>query len=89
MATIGDLIQQFKPRQKVGRRSLYGLTEIGKVKAEEFGVQGRGWKVLSFLDDNGTSSLRDICEGLGWKEEDTQEILRRLLNDGFVRRIAQ
>lgn len=59
------------------------------MKAEEFGVQGKGWKVLSFLDDNGTSSVREICEGLGFKEEDATEILRRMINDGYVRRVSQ
>jgi DNA-binding MarR family transcriptional regulator len=89
MSTIGDVINQFKPKAKVGKRSLYGLTEVGKLKAEEFGVEGKGWKILSYLDDNGTSSLREICEGLGWKEEDTREILRRMMNEGYVRRVTQ
>lgn len=86
---LPELVQSLRPKPKVGRRSLYGLTEVGKVKAEEFGVQGKGWKVLSYLDDNGTSSVREICEGLGLKEEDTTEILRRMISDGYVRRISQ
>jgi DNA-binding transcriptional regulator PaaX len=33
--------------------------------------------------------LREICEGLGWKEEDVKELLRRMMNEGYVRRVAQ
>ncbi len=89
MPTIGDVINQFKPKAKVGKRGLYGLTEVGKLKAEEFGVEGKGWKMLSWLDDNGASSLREISEGLGLKEEDTKELLRRMMNEGYVRRVSQ
>ena len=81
-----DIIKSFVPARKVraGSRASYGLTELGKQKAETFGLEGPTWEVLGYLNDNGPSSLNDICDGLHLKTERAREILNRLINSRYV-----
>ena len=81
-----DIVKSFIPAHKVrvGSRASYGLTELGKTKAETFGLEGVTWQILGYLNDNGPSSLNDICEGLHFMPERAREILNRLITSRYV-----
>jgi hypothetical protein len=85
---LPEVIKALRPTNKVRKRSLWGLTPSGKKKAEEYGAQGIRWHILNYLDDNGESSLRDICETTHIKEDDGREILRGLHADGLIMPVA-
>lgn len=87
---FADVIDQFRPRKKVrlGTRSTYMLTQLGKTKAEEFALSGPVWTVLAYLDDNGQCTMRDISEGAHFSEEKTKEVLKRLIDSGYVKRVS-
>ena len=86
-----DLVKSYVPaRSRVGRKCSYGLTELGKQKAEEFEDAGTTkWKVLNYLDDNGVSSLREICEGLHLPEDTAKELLRKSMDSGYALRVTK
>jgi len=90
MGTIGDLIDNFRPRRKVrlGTRCTYALTPMGKIKAEEFGLNGPSWDVLAYLDENHQSTVAEISEGTHHKEDRVKEVVRRLIASGYVKRVT-
>jgi len=81
-----DIIKSFVPARqtRIGSRASYGLTELGKQKAETFGLEGPTWQVLGYLNDNGPSTLTDICEGLHLKSDRARELLNRLINSRYI-----
>ena len=87
---FADVLEQFKPKRKVrlGTRCTYTLTQLGKSKAEEFGLSGPSWQVLAYLDENGQCTMRDITEGVHFSEEKTKEVLKRLIDSGYVKRVT-
>jgi DNA-binding MarR family transcriptional regulator len=88
--SIGDLVDSIRPRRKVrlGMRCTYQLTQLGKTKAEEFGLSGPNWEVLAYLDENGASTIKDIAEGTHFSGDRTKEVLKRLISSGYVRRVT-
>ena len=86
---IQDFMESIRPRQKVrlGVRCTYQLTQLGKTKAEEFSLSGPMWSVLAYLDENNQSTIRDISEGTHFKEDKVKEILKRLIDSGYARRV--
>lgn len=87
---LAELLDRFRPRRKVGlgMRCTYALTELGKTKAEEFGMSGPAWDVLAYLDENHQSTVQEISEGTHYKEDRVKEILKRLIASGCVRRVT-
>lgn len=81
-----DVVKSFIPAHKVrvGSRCSYGLTQAGKEKAETFGFEGPKWEVLTYLNDNGASTLNDISEGMHLKVERVKEVLNRLIRERYV-----
>ncbi len=87
---IGDLVDTFRPRRKVrlGIRCTYQLTQLGKTKAEEFGLSGPSWDVLAYMDENGASTIKEVAEGCHFSPEKTKEVLKKLIDSGYVRRVT-
>lgn len=79
----------FKAKSQVGLHSTYGLTPLGKTKAEEFSLHGPKWEVLASLNENGPSSVSEISEQVKAGPEKTKSILRGLVKSGYVRKVAQ
>lgn len=84
-------IPGFIKREKsvVGTHHTYGLTALGKTKAEEFAMAGPRWQVLACLDENGPSSVTEISEEVKTNPEKVKALLRALMKSGYVRRVSQ
>ena len=83
---FADLMSHFTPHRKVrlGTRTNYQLTALGKTKADKLEAGGPMWEVLAYLDENGQSTLRDISEGTRFSQEKTKEVVKRLVSSGYV-----
>ena len=78
-----------RTRTKVGMRQSYGVTTLGKTKAEEFSLSGPPWKVLAYLAEDGPSSVNEIERETGMSTEKVTLILKSLLNNGYVQTVTQ
>jgi hypothetical protein len=80
----------FKPKSKVGLHHTYGLTPLGKVKAEKHAEEDGGkWAVLNCLNDDEASSISEISESTKIKPEKVKAILKTFIGNGYVRRVSQ
>lgn len=88
---VADLMKSLIPARKVriGTRCSYGLTELGKTKAETFSLEGPTWNVLAYLDENGPSAINEIVEGVHASPDKTKAILKKLIASGYVMVIGQ
>lgn len=78
----------FKAKHQVGMHSVYGLTPLGKRKAE-LSLSGPQWEVLTYLNENGSSSVSEISGEIKASPEKVRAILRNLLQSGYVRKESQ
>lgn len=85
---IGDFIRVHK-KATVGTHSTYGLSALGKTKAEEFALSGPRWEVLAMLNENGPSSVREIAEETKLSPEKVKAILRGHIRSGYVKKVSQ
>ena len=88
---IQEFINQFRPRMKVrlGRRWMYQLTQAGRKKVEEDSGGGSNWQVLAHLEDESPCTMRDIAQGVHLEEKKTKEVVRRLIDSGYVSRVER
>ena len=78
-----------KTRVKVGKRQSYGVTALGKEKAEKFDLPGLRWKVLAYLSEFGPSSLSEVTRETNLNDEKVMLILKGLMEDGYVTPVSQ
>jgi len=78
-----------KKKPKVQSHNTYGLTALGKTKAEEFSLHGPKWEVLACLDENGPSSVTEIAEEVKSSPEKVKMILKGLIRSGYIRTVSQ
>lgn len=67
----------------------YGLTPLGKTKAEQYTVNTPQAQVLSYLNENGVSTVSDIAGEIRKSPEVTKLIIRQLLRNGWIRKIGE
>ena len=82
------LTQFFKKRQPIGVHHTYGLTTLGKTKAEEFSLSGPKWEVLACLSENGPSSVTEISAEVNTSTEKVKAMLKGLIRNGYIRRVS-
>ena len=78
-----------KSRARVGKHQSYGVTTLGKEKAENFDLSGPRWKVLAHLAEEGPSSMSEIMHETNLSDEKVKLILRGLIADGYVISVSQ
>jgi len=78
-----------KSRARVGKHQSYGVTTLGKQKAEEFALSGPRWKVLAHLAEDGPSSMSEIMRETNLSDEKVKLILKGLMDDGYVIPVSQ
>lgn len=83
--TIGGTVRKMRS----GKRASYGLTPLGKIKAEEYGLSGYNWEVLNDLDDNGPSSRKEISDRTHIPIDKVKVVLSRLIADGYIKKMSQ
>lgn len=84
-------ISDFFPKgntKKLGVNQSYGLTPLGKTKAEEFALSGPKWTVLAVLNENGPSSVSEIATEAHLSPDKVKSILRTLISSGYVQRVS-
>lgn len=83
-------IGQFFSKEKtdVGTNHTYGLTPLGKTKAEELALQGKKGLVAASLNENGASSISEISEDTKISSENVKTLLRILLKNGYARKVS-
>jgi len=82
------LTQFFKSKPKVGVHHTYGLTALGKTKAEQFSVYGAQGSVMSVLEEGGPSSVSEIAEETHMSTDKVKSILKNLMRSGYIRRVS-
>lgn len=75
-------------RVKVGVRQSYGVTSLGKQKAEEFSLSGPRWQVLAYLAESGPSSVGEITRECSLSDDKAKLILKGLIDNGYVQGVA-
>ena len=78
-----------RTRTKVGVRQSYGVTTLGKQKAEEFALSGPRWKVLAYLAEDGPSSVNEVEREVSMNNEKVKLILKNLLDNGYIQTVTQ
>ena len=78
-----------RPRAKVGMKQSYGVTTLGKEKAEKFSLSGPPWKVLAYLAEDGPSSVGEIEREVRMSADKVKLILGSLINNGYVQTVTQ
>jgi len=84
-----DLMSQYLPvpkrKIKVGKRSQYSLTPLGKIKTENFAIEKKvAFDVADYLNEHGESSVNEIATGLHANPDTTQEALKWLISQSYV-----
>lgn len=85
-----DIPKFFGARRKVrvGTRQSYNVTQIGKVKAEEFALSGPRLTVLQHLSEDGPCSITEVSKECNLSDDKTKLILRGLMADGYVQPVT-
>jgi len=78
----------FRKKTTVSINQTYGLTPLGKTKAEEFSLTGSKWQVLACLSENGASSVSEIADELKTSPEKIKSILKGLIRSGYVKSVS-
>ncbi len=78
-----------KRRVRVGMKSSYNVTALGKQKAEEFSLSGPRWQVLAYVSENGPSGVSEIVKEVGLSDEKVKLILKGLMDNGYVQAVTQ
>lgn len=86
---FNEFVEQYIPipkrKIKIGKRSQYSLTPLGKIKTESFSIENKvAYNVSDYLNENGASSVGEIASGLHESDERVTEALKRLLASGYV-----
>lgn len=74
----------FGRRSSAGIHTTFGLTPLGKTKAEQFSLQGPRFDVLSHLDENGPSSVAEIAEEQKMSTKKVKAIIKLLIKEELV-----
>lgn len=67
----------------------YALTELGREKAEEYGGSGLEFDIMDYILNHGTSTLREISDGIHVEERKVRAALDRLVAKQRVIRVAK
>jgi DNA-binding MarR family transcriptional regulator len=81
------ITQFFRPKETIQAHHTYGLTPLGKTKAEELTLEGKRGLVASHLNENGACSLNEIAEGTNLTPEKAKRIVHALIRNGYVRKV--
>ena len=82
----GAVFSIAKHQPKISTKGNYGLTPLGKVKAEDGSIPGNRGKVLAAVEAGGYSSPREIAQEAGLPDDQTKQILLRLMKLGYIQK---
>jgi len=76
-----------KRRSQAGINVTFGLTPLGKTKAEQFSATGPKFDILAALDEGGPSSVSEIAEETKMSTNKVKTIIKQLVASGYVRKV--
>ena len=71
-----------------GVNTTFGLTPLGKTKAEQFSMQGPRFDVLAVLDEGGPCSISEIAEETKMSTNKIKQIIKQLVVSNYVRKVG-
>lgn len=83
-----NVSQFFRGKTDVGTNHTYGLTALGKTKAEDLSLHGNKGTVVACMNENGASSISEISEETKINTEHVKNILRILIKSGYVHKVS-
>ena len=72
-----------------GKHKSYGVTPLGKEKAEQLALSGPRFKVLDYVSEQGPCGMDEIARECGMSGEKVKVVLTQLMNDGYVQPVSQ
>lgn len=82
------IMNVFKKKEEAHAGMVIGLTSLGKAKAENFSLDGPRFQIISYLNDSGPSSLREVSENTKIPVEKVKALAKQLAREGYVRRTS-
>jgi len=73
-------------KTRVSKRAHYGLTPLGKIKAEDFKITGARGAVIAAIDDD-NSTVQEICDDQRMQPEKVEWIIKKLIREGYVQEL--
>ncbi len=65
--------------------TVFVLTPLGKQKADSFSMDGVKFDVLCSLAENGPSTIADISNDTGIRDDTIKRIVKALVRSGYIR----
>ena len=65
--------------------TVFVLTPLGKQKADSFSMDGVKFDVLCSVVENGPSTIADISNDTGIRDDATKRIVKVLVRSGYIR----
>lgn len=78
-----------RSRARVGIHQSYGVTALGKQKAEQFALDGPPWKILAHIAEDGPCSISELEKEVGMSNDKVKRVLKGLIDDGYVQGVSQ
>jgi DNA-binding MarR family transcriptional regulator len=70
------------------KTSSIAITSTGKRKVEELSAGGIRFDILSYLEDNGSSTINELADATRANEHKVRETIKRMEHDGWVKESA-
>jgi DNA-binding MarR family transcriptional regulator len=80
---VGNLFGSKK--EKIGTRSVYQITALGKQKADKADIPGNRWRILNILDEN-PCSIKEIADDTGLPEDKIKGMVKDMMESGYIRK---
>lgn len=72
---------------KAQTHDTFGLTSLGKEKAEKFTSTNADSMILNHLNENGVSTISEISQDLRTSPQKVKMVVRSLMRRGYVRKV--
>lgn len=66
---------------------VFGLTPLGKQKAEAFAHEGPRFDILQAFSEGGPSSLGELAEAAHMSPNKVRHIVRSMIRNGYVKKM--
>ena len=67
------------------KQSNIAITQTGKRKVEELSAGGIKFDILSYLEDNGSSSINELADATRANEHKVRMTIKSMIHDGWVK----
>jgi DNA-binding MarR family transcriptional regulator len=75
-------------KTKVSEHAHYGLTPLGKIKAEGYSLSGAEGEVIAAIEDD-NDMVPEICNATKFTPEKVKWVIKRLIRKGYVQQLRE